>query len=254
MRAVVGSAVERPARQGSCRPCGRAARACRPRSRARAMPESPRLPVTRASRAAFPLRFLLPRLVPSPFAFLRFISPGFALRRGVLPALRPPPLRAPVFRAPAPPPKLPRDSFPFPFRSFLHASGRAGRITPLRLRSRRLPAPVSRRLHAPERPKITDVSHLFPLLRPLLPVFSQICFFLPGTHCPRPRRTLPNCTFSPDFFKNTAGISPSFRRKKRVSALFSFLQQSTQHFEITYLIMQYSDFERPVFPTDARRH
>lgn len=191
--------------------------------RVQAMPESPSLPAPRASRAAFPLRFLLLRPVPSPFAFLRFISP--ASRFGAALYSRFAPLCFVILRRPQS--LRPRTSFPSLSRSFLHAPGRAGRITPLRLRVRRLPAPVFRRLHTPERPKITDVAHFFPLCSRNCIYFSQICFSHPMRTLSTPRQTPPNCTFSPDFLKNTAGISSSFRRRKRVFSPFSFSKQST---------------------------
>ena len=128
----------------------------------------PGLRFPRASR----FRNSFPRPSPS------LPSLSFALRRALPRSSprRPAPTatRTPVFRPPATAQNLrPRDSFPvfalphraFPFssRSFLHAPGKAGRITSLRLRVR-----------VPRRPKAADFRRLH-----LTSPSKNHCFFTP---------------------------------------------------------------------------
>lgn len=119
------------------------------------------------------------RPFPAPFHFRAF-------RAALPPRFAPAPsaLHAPVFRPPAtapksPPPRLvpclhaPRRAFPFSSRSFLHAPGKAGRITSLRLRVRvpsRPQATVFRRLH------LTSPSKNHCFFTPLRPFLSTIEF------------------------------------------------------------------------------
>ena len=121
-----------------------------------------------ASRAALPPRFTLPQLVPPPFAFPSFTQ--FRASAGTSPLFAPAPRphrdSPPVFA-------LPHRAFPFSSRSFLHAPGKVGRITSLRLRVRvpsRPQATVFRRLH------LTSPSKNHCFFTPLRPFLSTIEF------------------------------------------------------------------------------